>query len=43
MKILGIDYGDQNIGLALAEDNSLTAHFEHTVAVTKSGHIVITK
>jgi len=26
-----------------SKDNSLTAHFEHTVAVTKSGHIVITK
>ena len=26
-----------------SQDESLTAHFEHTVAVTKSGHIVITK
>ena len=26
-----------------SQDQSLTAHFEHTVAVTKSGHIVITK
>ena len=27
----------------ITKDNSLSAHFEHTVAVTKSGHIVITK
>ncbi len=26
-----------------SKDNSLTAHFEHTIAVTKSGHVVITK
>ena len=26
-----------------SKDNSLTAHFEHTIAVTKSGNIVITR
>jgi len=28
MKILGIDYGDQNIGLALAEDNSIAVPYK---------------
>ena len=28
MKILGIDYGDKNIGLALAEDDSIAVPYK---------------
>lgn len=34
--------GDDNWAVN-SKDNSLTAHFEHTIAITESGHIVITK
>ena len=46
MIIMGGDYkvviGKDNWSVN-SKDNSLTAHFEHTIAVTKSGHVVITK
>lgn len=46
MLVLG---GDHNIVTAennwdiLSRDNTMTAHFEHTIAVTDDGHMIITK
>ncbi|MCD4760697.1 type I methionyl aminopeptidase [bacterium] len=46
MIIMGGDYRvktGENKWDVIAQDNSLTAHFEHTVAVTKDGHLIITE
>lgn len=37
-----IKYGDDHFSV-LTADGSLSAHFEHTVAVTEGGHIVLTE